>query len=112
MENLEIEVSISPIDLLKHVSNMYKTKQYSEVKVRKLIEETQRFNNQLLKNTYTFSVKFDEVKRISEMQRNVIKDMTDKLIQQPELTSVYQPLITSMMHENTELMKGFANMEK
>lgn len=46
--------SISAVDLLKHVMGVCKSKSYSEIEVRKIVEETKRFNNQLAVEIYQF----------------------------------------------------------
>ncbi len=105
MTGCEIGVSISALDLLKHVTEVYKVKSYTEIELAKIVEETKRFNDQLEKERYQFDRQFETIKKTNEELMKLIQDLTKKVIQQPELTAVYQTLITNLLHENTELMK-------
>lgn len=105
MTGCEIGVSISALDLLKHVTEVYKIKSYTEIELTKIVEETKRFNDQLENERYQFDQQFETIKKTNEELMKLIQDLTKKVIQDPDLTAIYQTLITNLLHENTELMK-------
>lgn len=105
MTGCEIGVSISALDLLKHVTEVYKTKCYTEIELVRIVEETKRFNEQLKNERYQFDQQFGTIKQTNEELMKLIQDLTQKILQEPELTAVYQTLLANLLHENTELMK-------
>lgn len=105
MTGFEIGVSISAVDLLRHVSEVYKAKCYTEMELVRIVEETKRFNNQLENDRYQFDQQFETIKKTNEELMKLIQDLTKKVLQEPELTATYQTLIANLLHENTELMK-------
>lgn len=105
MTGCEIGISISAVDLLKHVMDVCKAKSYTEIEIRKIVEETKRFNNQLAGEIYQFDQQFETIKKTNEGLMKLIESLTDKVIQEPELAVKYQVLIANLLHENTELIK-------
>lgn len=110
MTGCEIGVSISALDLLRHVTEVYKTKCYTEIELVRIVEETKRFNEQLKNERYQFDQQFETIKQTNEEIMKLVQDLTHKILQEPELAATYQILIENLLHENTELLKNFSKI--
>ncbi len=110
MTGCEIGVSISALDLLRHVTEVYKTKCYTEIELVRIVEETKRFNEQLKNERYQFDQQFETIKQTNEEIMKLVQDLTHKILQEPELAATYQTLIENLLHENTELLKNFSKI--
>lgn len=105
MTGYEIGVSISAVDLLRHVSEVFKAKCYTEIELTRIVAETKRFNNQLEQEQAQFIQQFETIKKTNEQIMKLVQDLTKRILQEPALTATYQTIIANLLHENTELMK-------
>lgn len=110
MTGCEIGVSISALDLLRYVTEVYKTKCYTEIELVRIVEETKRFNEQLKNERYQFDQQFETIKQTNEEIMKLVQDLTHKILQELELAATYQTLIENLLHENTELLKNFSKI--
>lgn len=63
MTGYEIGVSISAVDLLRHVSEVFKAKCYTEIELTRIVAETKRFNDQLEQEQAQFIQQFETIKK-------------------------------------------------
>ncbi len=92
------------------MTEVYKTKCYTEIELVRIVEETKRFNEQLKNERYQFDQQFETIKQTNEEIMKLVQDLTHKILQEPELAATYQTLIENLLHENTELLKNFSKI--
>lgn len=110
MGELEIISSFNPLDALESISKIYSSRQLSKSEIIKIQTQAKAFNKWISEQRYENRETRNDIKKEMETHRVQICRIIDKILEDPELVSVYKDVIDSLLQANDALALRISEM--